>query len=187
MINFLYIISCIYFFIPAYIANAIPPLANTFGILDSLNKPVDNNKKIKGVPVLGTHKTWRGVVLEIFFCTTLFQLSIFINSYFQLPFFETLGINFNLINPLLISFLLSIGIVFGDVFFAFIKRRLQLRPGAAFIPFDQTNYVIGAFLFIQPILGLSFYFWSILFILTFFIHVLFNRIGYNLGLHKAKW
>ena len=185
--TFLYIISCIYFFIPAYVANASPPLANTFKILDRFNKPIDGGKTINNIPLLGNHKTWRGLMCEIFLCTILFQIIVIVNNYFNLPFLETIGINLQTTSSWFLGIMLSLGIVFGDLFFALIKRRLRLKPGTAFIPFDQTNYVIGAFLFVQPILGLSIQFWMTLFVLTFFIHILFNRIGYNLGLHKAKW
>jgi CDP-2,3-bis-(O-geranylgeranyl)-sn-glycerol synthase len=179
--------SCIYFFLPAYIANAFPPLANTFNILNQLNKPIDGGIMLKGVPLLGTHKTWRGLICEILICFFLFQLLFWTNNYFKLPFFGIIGINSSILLGLQLGALLALGIVFGDLFFAFIKRRLKLKPGTAFIPFDQTNYVIGAFIFTQPIAGLSFSFWATLFVLTFFIHILFNRVGYNLGLHKAKW
>lgn len=185
--NFLYILSCIYFFTPAFVANATPPLANTFGILNILNKPIDGGLEIRGVPVLGSHKTWRGLICEIITCTLLFQLFISINDYYNLDIYSNIGLNIHLINSWLLGILLSIGIVFGDIFFAFVKRRLRLRPGTAFIPFDQTNYVLGAFVFIQPFLNLSLEFWLTLFLLTLFVHILFNRIGYNLGLHKAKW
>jgi CDP-2,3-bis-(O-geranylgeranyl)-sn-glycerol synthase len=187
MITLLYIVSCIYFFLPAYIANASPPLANTFNLFNRLNKPIDGGKTIKGVPVLGSHKTWRGLIFEIVICFLLFQLIFWINNYYNLPFLSVVGINSSTVSSMQLGLLLGIGIVFGDLLFAFIKRRLQLRPGTAFVPFDQTNYVIGAFIFIQPLLGLSFNFWITLFVLTFFIHILFNRIGYNLGLHKARW
>lgn len=185
--SFLYILSCIYFFTPAFIANAIPPLANTFNILTSLNKPIDGGLEIRGVPIFGSHKTWRGLVCEIISCTLLFQLFIYIDTYFHLNLYSTIGLDVNLINTWLLGLLLSIGIVFGDIFFAFVKRRLRLRPGTAFIPFDQTNYVIGAFIFIQPFVSLPLQFWIVLFLLTLLIHIVFNRIGYNLGLHKAKW
>lgn len=185
--DFLYILSCIYFFIPAFVANATPPLANTFNILNSLNKPIDGGREIRGVPILGSHKTWRGVVCEIITCTLLAQLLIYIDSLYSLSLYNNIGLNVHLINTWLLGLLLSIGIIFGDIFFAFVKRRLKLRPGTAFIPFDQTNYVIGAFVFLQPLYHLSFKFWAVLFLLTLIIHILFNRIGYNLGLHKAKW
>lgn len=187
MITLLYIVSCIYFFIPAYIANASPPLANTFNVLNRFNRPIDGGRTIKGIPILGTHKTWRGLICEISICTLLFQLFFWINNHFHLPFLSVIGINSFFVSSWLLGILLAMGIVFGDLFFAFIKRRLRLKPGTAFIPFDQTNYVIGAFVFVQPMIGLPLTFWITLFVLTFFIHVLFNRIGYNLDLHKAKW
>lgn len=185
--DFLYILSCIYFFTPAYIANATPPLANTFNILNKLNKPIDGGHEIAGVPVLGSHKTWRGLVCEIVVCTLLTQLFILVNDYYGLGIYNNIGLDIHIINSWLLGLLLSIGIVFGDIFFAFVKRRLKLRPGVAFIPFDQTNYVIGAFVFLQPIIHLPLLFWATLFLLTLFVHILFNRVGYNLGLHKAKW
>ena len=185
--DFLYILSCIYFFIPAFIANATPPLANTFNILNNFNKPIDGGREIGGVPILGNHKTWRGVICEIITCTLLTQFFIYLNDYYSLNIYNNIGLNVHLINTWLLGLLLSIGIIFGDIFFAFVKRRLKLRPGTAFIPFDQTNYVIGAFIFLQPFFNLSLEFWSALFLLTLIVHILFNRIGYNLGLHKAKW
>jgi hypothetical protein len=185
--TFLYIASCIYFFIPAYIANASPPLAKTFNILNKFDKPVDGGKTINNIPILGSHKTWRGVMCELFLGVLFFQVIVLINNHFNLPFFETIGIDPLSINAWGIGIILSLGVIFGDLLFAFIKRRLRLKPGIAFVPFDQTNYVIGAFLFVQPMLKLPIYFWITLLLLTFFIHVLFNRIGYNLGLHKAKW
>jgi len=64
------------------------------------------------------------------------------------------------------------GIVFGDLFFAFIKRRLKLKPGFPFIPFDQTNYALGACLFLEPTLNLGAKFWLTLFVLTFINFIL---------------
>jgi len=187
MITLLYIVSCFYFFLPAYIANASPPLANTFNVLNGLKKPIDGGKTINGFPILGDHKTWRGLICEIVICFLLVQLIFWINNYYNLPFLSIIGVNGSAVSTIQLGLLLAIGIVFGDLLFAFIKRRLRLKPGAAFVPFDQTNYVIGAFIFTQPMLGLSFDFWIVLLVLTFFMHILFNRIGYNLGLHKAKW
>jgi CDP-2,3-bis-(O-geranylgeranyl)-sn-glycerol synthase len=183
-----YLLSCIYFFGPAYLANASPPLAHKINIFKSLGKPIDRGAKLYDEPVLGDHKTWRGVVSEQIICTLLMPLFIWIHNFLGLNHYETIGFYaYNQINGFLLGFLLSIGIIFGDLAFAFIKRRLKLKPGAQFVPFDQTNYVIGAFVFIQPLLQLDLKFWLWLFVLTFFIHVLFNRIGYNLGLHNAKW
>lgn len=174
-----------YFFWPAYIANAIPPLIKK---VDILNWPIDNNKSLWGAPILGNHKTWRGLVSELIACSVFTQIFFWLNHSFGWKIYENLGFNsYYQIGGLAFGTLLGASIIFGDIFFAFIKRRLKLRPGFPFIPFDQTNYVIGAFVFIEPFLHLGLFFWINLVILTFFIHVVFNRIGYNLGLHKAKW
>jgi CDP-diglyceride synthetase len=184
--DILYILYCIYFFLPAYFANAFPPIAGTFNILNGLNKPVDGGKQLNGMPIFGSHKTWRGVVCELIICTLLTQYFFYLDKLYGMDIYISLGIP-TTINTWLLGILLSVGIIFGDIFFAFIKRRLKLRPGVAFIPFDQTNYVIGALIFLQPYLHMELKFWGILFLLTFFVHILCNRIGYNLGLHKAKW
>jgi CDP-2,3-bis-(O-geranylgeranyl)-sn-glycerol synthase len=186
MTSYLYYLWTIfYFFWPAYIANAMPPLVAKVNIL---NHPIDNNKTLWGAPILGNHKTWRGLVIELIACSVFTQIFFFINHYFNLGIYESFGFtSYYQLNGFAFGALLGIGILFGDISFAFIKRRLKLRPGFPFIPFDQTNYVIGAFIFIEPLIHLGLIFWLNLFIMTFFVHVLANRLGYNLGLHKAKW
>jgi len=68
---------------------------------------------------------------------------------------------------------------------------MNLPPGAPFMPWDQTNYVIGSFIFLEAYVGKylagDLWVWGAIFILTFFVHILFNRFGYDIGLHKAKW
>lgn len=183
-----YLLSCIYFFGPAYLANASPPLAYKINIFKKLGKPIDRGTKLNNEPVLGDHKTWRGVVSETIVCVLSVPVFIWIHNSLGLIHYETIGFYaYNQINGFLLGFLLSIGIIFGDLSFAFIKRRLKLKPGAKFLPFDQINYVIGSFVVLQPLFCLDLKFWFWLLILTFFLHVVFNRIGYNLGLHNAKW
>lgn len=186
MITFFYYIWAVfYFFWPAYIANALPPLISRVNIL---NWPVDNNKMLWGAPILGSHKTWRGLATELITCSLFTQLFFQLNEAFNLGIYEFLGFSsYTEINGYAFGALLGAGIIFGDLLFAFIKRRLKLRPGFPFVPFDQINYVLGAFVFIQPVVKLNTVFWLTLIVLTFVVHIGFNRLGYNLGLHKAKW
>lgn len=183
--NFQFLLSCFYFFLPAYFTNMIPPLMRSFGFFKFLDKPVDFGKTFKGEPLLGSHKTWRGVVCGILIgiLTVLVQSSLY-----QFPLIQKISfLNYREINIFLFGFLLSGGAVFGDLFFAFIKRRLELTPGAPFLPFDQINYVLGTWLFLTPIFKIEIAIWLTVLILTFFLHVVFNRLGYELGLNKAKW
>ena len=183
--NFQFIISCLYFFLPAYFTNMTPPLANKFGLFNFLDKPVDFGKKLNNLPILGSHKTWRGAMsgISVGILVALFQRFLYQFQIIK----EISFLDYEKINILFFGFLISAGAVFGDLFFAFIKRRLRMEPGARFLPFDQINYVIGAGLFLRPFFKIDVNIWITLLIITFFLHIIFNRLGYLLHLHKAKW
>ncbi len=165
-----------------------PPLTKKAHIFNCLDRPVDFGKNGWGEPILGSHKTWRGVILGLLVGTLLARFLFFLHQTFNFNFYQTIGfLNYHKTNGFVFGFLISAGAVFGDLFFAFIKRRLKMAPGARFLPFDQTNYVIGAALFLTPFFQINLLAWVTLFCLTFFLHIIFNRIGYWLGLHSAKW
>jgi len=181
----LFLLSCLYFALPAYVANMTPPLAKKAGILKWLEKPVDFGKVYGGAPLLGAHKTWRGVILGILvgMIVIYFQRYLYRFSFFQeISFFD-----YREVNIFLFAFLFSFGAVFGDLLFSFFKRRLGMRPGQRWLPFDQTDYIIGLFLIITPYLKLGVHIWLTIFIFTFFLHIIFNRLGYELKLHESKW
>ena len=177
-----FFLACLYFFLPAYLTNMIPPLVGRINILAI---PVDFNRSFNGKRILGSHKTWRGVVFglligipAVYFQSWLYQFT-FIK---ELAFFD-----YSQINILLFGFLLCGGAIFGDLFFSFLKRRIDLVPGQRWLPFDQTDYVIGACLFLIPFFILDIKVWLTIFAATFFLHIIFNRLGYSLGLHNSKW
>ncbi len=183
--NLQFLLSCFYFFLPAYFVNMTPPLIRKVGLFNFLDKPVDFGRKFKGQPILGKNKSWRGVIFSsiIGILVAGLQLWLYRFSFIkEISFFD-----YSEINILAFGFLISAGAVFGDLLFAFIKRRLKMEPGQRFIPFDQTNYVIGAALFLTPFLKINTLIWITIFILTFFLHLIFNRVGYLLRLHKNKW
>lgn len=197
MMTFQFIISCLYFFLPAYFTNMTPPLIKKAAIFNFLAKPIDFGKKIWGEPILGSHKTWRGMVFGIIVGILIVCLQC---RLYQFQFIKNISlVDYSQINAplssilpneiriLFFGFLMSSGAVFGDISFALIKRRLKKMPGERFIPFDQTNYVIGAFIFLQPCLRLNLTIWLTIFILTFFLHIIINRLGYLTGLHQSKW
>lgn len=186
MVILTYILACLYFFLPAYFTNMTPPLARKANLFNFLDKDVDFGKKFLDQPILGSHKSWRGAILGIGvgFLTALVQSYLY-----QFPAIQriSLFVDYKQINIFLFGFLISAGAVFGDLLFAFIKRRLRMPSGARFIPFDQINYVIGSAIFLTPILKIDIINWITLFILTFLLHIIVNRIGYYLKLNRAKW
>lgn len=180
-----FILSCLYFFVPAYAANMTPPLVRNIPALHFFDVPVDFGRKLGNARIFGGHKTWRGVaasaVVGIIF--VLIQKWLFQYRWVM----EFSFIDYKTIDIWLFGILLVSGVILGDLVAAFIKRRLRLEPGAAFVPWDQTNYVIGCFVTLEPYLKLDFDIWITLFFATFFLHLLINRFGYDLGIHKAKW
>jgi len=190
--NFQFILACLYFFLPAYFTNMTPPLMRRADLFNFLDKRVDFDRKFLGEPIFGSHKSWRGVIFGIL-VGVLVALAQF--YFYQFPAIKKISLlDYDKINILFFGFLISTGAIFGDLIFAFLKRRLRKKPGQRFLPFDQTNYVIGSALFLMPYLltrpppiydwwGI----WLTIFVLTFFLHIIVNWIGYLLGLHKAKW
>lgn len=181
----IFLLSCLYFFLPAYFVNMTPPLIKRANLFNFLDREVDFGKKFFGQPIFGRHKTWRGVIIGIL---VGFSVALIQGYLYQFPVIQKISLlDYDQINIFLFGFLISVGAIFGDLFFAFIKRRLKLEPGARFIPFDQTNYVIGAAIFLTPIFKIEIMVWLTLFILTFLLHLIVNRLGYYLKIHSAKW
>ena len=183
MFNF--VISCFYFFLPAYLNNMTPPLAKKAGVLKFLDKPVDFNISFRGARVLGSHKTWRGVFSGLIVGLLTLYVQVWL---YRFPLIQELTFfDYQKTNILHFGFLLCGGAIFGDLLFAFVKRRLKLAPGTKFIPFDQINYVLGAALFLTPFYRINTLVWLTLLPLSFVLHVASNRIGFYLKLHEAKW
>ncbi len=182
-----FIFSCFYFFLPAYFTNMIPSITASLNVFNSFGKPIDNNKQFKGKPLLGNHKTWRGLILGpiagiliLFIQKWLFNNCVSVREISLLN-YQEIGLCF--------GFLMVFGTVFGDLFFAFIKRRLDLKPGAKFMPFDQINYVLGAGFFLNLFseIKIDFKVWTMPLVLTFVLHIAATQIGFKMGLSKNKW
>ena len=183
--NFLFIVSCLYFFLPAYFTNMSAPIARKLGILKFLDRPVDFNKKFFGREILGSHKTWRGVIFGII---VGILVALFQSLLYQFSFFKRISIlDYQKINIFYFGFLISSSAVLGDLFSSFLKRRIGIKPGGKFLPFDQTNYVISNWLILGPIFKIPFLVWITLFFLTFFLHLIVNYFGFLLGISKSKW
>lgn len=182
-----FILSCFYFFLPAYFSNMTPPLAKKLGVLQFLDKPVDFKKKWKGKRVFGSHKTWRGIVAGILVGTSVVLLQVYLYKFSfirEISFFD-----YRAVNPLIFGALISGGALTGDLINSFCKRRVGIQPGGKFLPFDQTNYVIGASIFLTLFweIDIPILVWVTLFLLSFFLHIIINRLGYHLNIHQAKW
>jgi CDP-2,3-bis-(O-geranylgeranyl)-sn-glycerol synthase len=177
----LFIVQALYFFLPAYLSNAAPVLLSKINVLP---QPVDLNKTWNGQPFIGPNKTWGGLLYGTITGTLIFILQ---QKLYTIPFFQSLSIMNYTEQPILLGFLLAFGALFGDLAKSFIKRRLNKQPGSSWFPFDQLDYVIGAFLFSAAVYLPELSIILTIIILAPFLHFIANRFSYVLGLKKVRW
>jgi CDP-2,3-bis-(O-geranylgeranyl)-sn-glycerol synthase len=178
----LFIIKCIYLMLPGIFANMAPILFKNH--FKKLAIPIDLNKTYKGKRILGDNKTLRGFVLGILLSIIIVYIQTLLYSY---PTFQSISfVNYETTNFLLLGFLIGFGVLFGDSFESFIKRRLDIAPGSSFMPWDQIDSVIGAIIFISIVYTLNLAQISTIIAMSFLFSVLISRIGYASGLRKEK-
>ena len=182
----LLILQSIYFAIPAYLANMAPVIVKKYRFLESLNKPIDQNMIfVDKKPLFGSHKTYRGLFVAILFGILAAYLQRLL---LQIPFFSRISI-LDYSNPLLIGFLLGLGAILGDLIKSFFKRRVSIQPGKKFIPFDQIDFIIGAFLLAWPfyhsVITISVFIVSVA--ASFCLHIIVNHTAYFLKIRKERW
>ena len=157
------IYSLIYIF-PAYVANGAP-------VIFGGGKPLDFGRKFMGKRILGSSKTIKGAVAGIMAGTI-----IGIVEYNLFPYM------------LCISVALAFGAIFGDALGSFIKRRIDLKPGATLPIFDQYGFLAFALLFALPLGHLpNLYGLLFIVILTGPLHLFTNICANRLKLKSVPW
>jgi len=173
------IVALLYFMLPAYIANIVPPLIRTWKFLDT---PMDFGKKLHGKPILGIHKTWRGMVIG----TLIGTLAFLIQQTFTPPTSAFALFDYSS-QSVYLGFLLSFGALLGDAAKSCIKRQMGIPPGKPWFIADQLDYIIGALAF-----GSIYYLpttFEILMIMliSIILTILVKHIGYYIGVNKVAW
>ncbi|MDH5440962.1 MAG: CDP-2,3-bis-(O-geranylgeranyl)-sn-glycerol synthase [Candidatus Bathyarchaeota archaeon] len=164
------VFNALYYIFPAYCANAAP-------VLFGGGHPMDFGRKfIDGKPIFGRNKTIRGFIAGLLIGTLV--------GWAQ----ETLAPNIGLEKgSVLLGFSLSLGALFGDLIGSFVKRRLDLKPGASFPVSDQIDFVLLALLFSLPVKPPTFLYAVLIIALTLPIHLLANVIAYLIRVKKRPW
>ena len=178
-----YIIQALYFMLPAYFANMAPLFVRkTFNCLAI---PVDGGKVWRGKPILGSHKTLRGFIFGVLAAIGLMYLQQWL---YQFPSIKNVSLlNYPEINPILYGFLFGFGALFGDSVKSFFKRRINIKPGVPWFPWDQLDLVFGSLIFISFVFKPPLYVIAIVLILHPILHVLVKHIAFYLHIEKTKW
>ncbi len=159
--------------LPAYFANMAPVI---FKKIDILDKPI--NEKL-----LGSHKTWRGLFFGVLAGIVIAYIQFILQRY---DLFSDL-VFFDYSNWLALGFLLGFGALFGDIVKSFFKRRVGIKPGKRFIPWDQLDYSIGSLLLVWIFYTLTWKIVITVILVNFILHIFVNHLAYYLGLREVKW
>ena len=158
------ITSALLFIGPAYFANAGPLVFGGGAAIDGDRRLAD------GQPIFGPHKTVRGVVAGIVTGTLV-------------------GLAESLVDPRLAfaGFMIALGAVLGDLFGAFVKRRLRVAPGRSFPILDQLDFILGSVLLGYPFFQIGLVSILLVVFVTPPVHLATNYGAYLLGLKKTRW
>ncbi len=171
------VVQLILFIFPAYAANAAP-------VLFAGRTPIDMGQQLGDKRRLfGKGKTIRGFIAGVAAGTlTGVILATFVPEFL-------IHVPFN--DKLLFSFLLSLGAMTGDLIGSFVKRRWGMESGRESLVMDKILFAITALILAFPIyngkIPLEAIDIIVLLILTFILHVAFNRIAHLLKLKKVPW
>lgn len=109
------LVLTVFYFLPAIIANASPPIFSRLKFIQPIFIPIS-------VRLFGKHKTWGGLICGINLAS--------ITSLLQNRGYE-------------IGLILGIGALSGDLIKSYFKRRYGIKEGH-YIPFDTIDWIIGA-------------------------------------------
>jgi len=164
------IFNALYYIFPAYCANGAP-------VIFGGGRPIDGGRKfLDGKPIFGSHKTYRGLILGLAIGTYVGWVQEALAPRAGLP-----------PGSVILGFTLSLGALVGDLMGSFIKRRLDLKPGASLPISDQIDFVLVALLFGLLVEPPSIIAALIIIVLTGPMHLLVNAIAYLLRLKGNPW
>lgn len=171
---------------PAAFANTAPVIANNIPYINRFNMPMDFGKTFRGQRIFGDHKTFRGLAAGISagLVCALAELLLF-NTY-DWPHTVVAGrIDYSQASILLMGAAMGAGALLGDAVKSFFKRQMGVKPGDAWVPFDQIDFILGGLLLSIPFARLPLTTYLAIAIIMTLLHPVINVLGWLLHL-KSK-
>jgi CDP-2,3-bis-(O-geranylgeranyl)-sn-glycerol synthase len=174
------LLTALWFFLPAGLANAGPVFANRIPGLNRWKTPMDFGKTYRGQRIFGANKTVRGLVVGIVLATLMIALQkhLFTRNLWVL---EHSALDYRAASVWLLGPLFGAGALIGDAVESFFKRRRGILPGHTWFPFDQLDYIIGGLLFVAPIAKPSLGLVIAVMGVYFTLHLITVYVGYRTG------
>lgn len=167
---------------PSMAANIVPIPAAKLPWLKKYNAPMDFGKTYRGKRVLGSHKTWRGLIVGILVATVVFWLQQLVVAHFAWAAHLTSQVDYTQLPTLILGPLFAIGALGGDAVESFFKRQRGIPPGGGWFPWDQFDSVIGTAIVVLPFIILTPLQYVLLIAMMPLLHIFFTHLGYWVGL-----
>ncbi len=181
----------LFFGSPLLLAALVHGIFIRYDLLPFLKEPLDFRLSFRGRRLFGDNKTWRGLLIQIIFCT----LGAIVQGWAQkqglvppwLPFLDYEK------DASAIGFLLGLGMTLGELPNSFLKRQIGIPPGqrkrglwgVLFFVLDQVDLALGIWFFffflVNPPLLLVI--WSL--VLTLLLHLSISSFGYILKMRRT--
>ncbi|MBI2963144.1 MAG: CDP-archaeol synthase [Deltaproteobacteria bacterium] len=172
--------AVLYFFGPAYAADVMPVLAKRWW--PAFSRPVDGGRTFRGLPIFGSHKTWRGVVTGSAAGIVVYEMQAWL---YGLGWLRDLAVVDYSANHLLPGILMAVGALAGDMVKSFFKRRIGIAPGASWLGFDQLDFFLGASLLVSAVQPLPLLPWLAVLPIVFAGDAAVCVLAYWVGLKDA--
>ena len=174
----------LWFLLPAAAANVAPIFSAVLPYVKNWQTPIDGGLSFRGKRILGSHKTWRGVVSGFIIAWAVVLVEQFIAQNTQWGSSIVDGTRYLDMPSGILAVIFTIGALGGDALKSFFKRQLGVEPGRSWFPFDQIDYILGTIMVTLPfiVLPLAQYVW--IFIIWTGIHLLVSYAGWRVGLKE---
>lgn len=178
-----------WFFLPAGLANASPVFFNKIPFISRWNTPLDFGLIRGGKRLFGDNKKWRGLIGGILVAA----LTVYLQYKLARSSVTGVGLVISQLSDKVNYFdsrilwlgpLLGFGALAGDAIESFFKRRVGVKAGESWFPFDQTDYIVGGLLASLLVVRLSLAQYLAIFIIYFGLHLISSYVGYLLKLKQ---
>jgi hypothetical protein len=178
----------LWIFLPVLGAPLLHAPVLRWDLLPALRRPLDGGRTLSGRRILGDNKTWRGAL-----CMTAGVVLATVVLWRWGWWRDQLPAAVDASSPLLVGLLIGLGTVGGELPNSFLKRRLDIAPGArrrsaggvALALLDQGDLVLGIWVCLLPVWVMPVWLAAIAFVSVAALHAVLNVVGYAIGARAA--
>jgi hypothetical protein len=181
-----------YLFLPLLAGLIVHGLCIKYGWLAFSARPLDREKRLRGVRLFGENKTWRGILAvgagSAGFLYLQAEVLHGIPGPRGLELFDYASVNGGLL-----GFALGAASMLAELPNSLLKRQLGVAPGSAvrgrwavlFYVLDQVDMLLGAWLVLACVMPVTLQGIALSVCFLFVVHQLFSLFGYRLGMRST--